>query len=145
MMRIKILALGFILLFIYSWAMTPKPMSPEEQDYLNEIMATPLTFKVPKEQANDVWGRIQSWIGKYSSMKIQTATDFVIETYNPPGSEVKYGYSATKTPLGDEVEFEVKCFCGNIFAGTQVERNAHILAYYALTGLVNPKFIDMIP
>lgn len=78
-------------------------------------------------------------------MKIQTATDFVLETYNPPGTEVKFGYSAIKTPMGDEVEFEVRCTCGNMFAGKQVSRNAHILAYYALTGEVNPKFIDMNP
>lgn len=121
------------------------PPTQEEVDYLNKVMSTSLSFKVPKSKADEVWGRIQSFIGKYASMKIQTATDFVFETYNPPKGERKFGYSAIRTPMGNQDEFEVRCFSNTTLFIEQAERNAHILAYYALTGEINPKFIDMAP
>jgi hypothetical protein len=33
--------------------------------------------------AETVWGRIQSFISKYSSMRIQISTEYTISTYNP--------------------------------------------------------------
>lgn len=115
-------------------------MSPEEQEYLNKAMETPLTFTIQREDAEEAWGWIKKFIGKYSSMRIQKETDYLIETYTPSG--IRYGYSATRSPRGDEVEFEVKCFSGNVFLEEEAERNAHILAYYALNGEVMPKFVN---
>lgn len=139
-MKIKISLI--LLCFMASCTMAPAPKTTAEKIYLDRVMSTPLVFTIPKENNEDTWGRIQSFIGKYSSMKIQTATDFVIETYNPSESDVKYGYSVTKTPIGDEYEIEVRCYCGNIFVSEKtIAQNAHILAYYALTGEVMPQFI----
>jgi hypothetical protein len=109
-------------------------LSPDEQSYLNEAQACPLEFYVPKTDAEDAWGRAQSFIGQYSSMKLQTVTDYVIETYNPRMSDVAYGYSVTKTPMNDLVRISVRCFCGNFLEGDNTSTNAHILAYYIKTG-----------
>lgn len=101
-------------------------------------MAHPTTFTIPKTLAADAWGRAQSWIGKYGSMKIQTVSDFVIETYNPTESALKYGYSITKTPSTDSVEINVECQSGNMFDAASALQNAHLLAYFIDTGKPTP-------
>lgn len=121
--------------------LTPNVGTPEEQAYMSAVMATPLTVLVAKDDTEDAWGRAQSWLGKYSSMKIQVVSDYVIETYNPTGSSVDFGYNVTKTPMGDACEIAVRCGSSNMFAGEAAETNAHILAYYIKTGICNPKFI----
>lgn len=117
-------------------------LTPDEQAFLSKAKAFPLEFTVSNEEAEMAWGRAQSFIGRFSSMKLQTATDYVIQTYNPSASGVAYGYYVTKTPLGESTQFNVQCNTGNIFAMADAESNAHILAYYMSTGeLVNPKVI----
>ena len=152
-MKTKIFTLGLIhlLVFMSTFAQekSKEPIPP--QSYVMRAKQTPLTFKVPKEKEEEVWGRIQSFIAKYSSMKIQVATDYVVETYNPlkieindpkwPG--VNFGYGAVKTPMGDEIEFEVKYSVSDssgyykLIAGY----NAHFLAHYALTGEIEEETI----
>lgn len=58
--------------------------SEAELEYISHVKSFPLTFTVPKEQGQDAWGRAQSFLGRFSSMKLQVVTDFVIQTYNPP-------------------------------------------------------------
>ena len=135
--RNYVVVLLCLLLQMPLWAQEKKELTPR-QIYVQKALKTPLKFEVPKDKAEDTWGRIQVFISKFSSMKIQTATDYIIETFNPTKREfgAKYGYKATKTPLGDKVEFEVSCFPGedtklyNFFA----DGNAHFLALFALTG-----------
>jgi len=112
---------------------TTKSLTREEADYLMAIRRSPLTFQLPKAQADDAWGRAQSFIGKYSSMKLQVVTEFVLQTYNP--SDYKYGYYVTKTPMGENVEFSIQCLTAGFFADQNAaERNAYILAWYIKTG-----------
>jgi len=139
-MKVKISAIILSILFLSFCISAPK-MTPQEEAYINDVLNTPLTFTVAKDDSEETWGRIQSFVGKYSSMKLQTATDFVLQTYNPTGSVPRYGYTATKTPMGDEVEFQVDCTYCNMFTRKEAIQNAHILAYYALTGEVNPRFV----
>ena len=152
-MRAKILILGSVclLIFVSTFAQEKSKEPTPLQKYVARANQTPLTFKVPKEKEEEVWGRIQSFIAKHSSMKIQIATDYVIETYNPlkielsdpewPGAN--FGYEAIKTPMGDEVEFEVKCFSGEPGGWYKwcADKNAHYLAYYALTGEVEEEVV----
>jgi hypothetical protein len=117
-------------------------LTPDEQAFLDKANAFPLEFTVQNEDAEMAWGRAQSFIGRFSSMKLQTATDYVIQTYNPSSSGVAYGYHVTKTPLGKSTQFNVTCNTGNLFAMGDALSNAHILAYYMSTGeLANPKVI----
>ena len=111
----------------------------EEQTYLAKAMPFPLEFTIPKGEADEAWGRAQSFIGRYSSMKLQIATDFIIQTYNP-GSLSGFGYYVTKTPMGDNVQITVQGLTDIYLASAN--QNAHILAYYIKTGeLINPGLI----
>lgn|SRR4030042_457624 len=115
-------------------------LTPEEQAYMDKIKQQSLTIIVAKADAEDVWGRAQVFVSKYSSMKIQTATDYVIETYNPIKFG-QYGYQATKTPKGEEVEIAVKCVPNNILLKSAADDNARMLSYYLQTGELQEKFI----
>lgn len=140
-MRLKATTFMAICVFLTGCTTTLVDLTPEEQVYVDAVNAMDTTFTVPKAEEEVTWGRIQSFIGKYSSMKIQTASDYIIETYNPSSGDMDYGYSAVRTPMGDEVEFTVRCVCGNMFAGKSAAQNARVLAYYAKTGELNPAFI----
>ena len=132
-----IVAIG--LLFLQACITSKIKATPEEQAYLSEVMNMPLTFVVETGQADATWGRIQSFIGKYSSMKIQIATDYVFETYNPDMGQ--YGYKAIRTDLVEETEFTIRCFIGRGSIRDYSYLNAQILAYYAYSGLIYPRFI----
>jgi len=120
-----------------------KPMTPSEQQYLAQVMETPLEFTMPAHEADAAWGRAQSFIGKHSELKFLVVTDHVMNTYKPRGSEMVFGYSATRTPMqGDDVEIAVQCETGNGYAARKAQRNAHILANYIQTGaLPHPELI----
>lgn len=111
-------------------------LSPEQKAYVDTVMRQPTTFRVSKAQAEETWGRGQSFIGQHSSMKIQVATDYVLQTYNPSDQSygIDYGYYLTRTPAGEDVGFNVRCLTNNMFAGGDANRNAHILAHYMVTG-----------
>lgn len=109
-------------------------------EYVKKMKNFPLEFIIEKNDEKNAWGRAQSWIGKYSSMKLQTATDYIIQTYNPPEGELKFGYYITKTPLDKGIQITVKCICGKSFPYL-IERNAHILSYYIKTGEIVPELI----
>ncbi|MFC1595651.1 hypothetical protein ACFL3X_01930 [Gemmatimonadota bacterium] len=117
-------------------------LTTEETTYLAKVNAHPLEFTIPKSEDADAWGRAQSFIGRFSSMKLQTVTDYVIQTFNPSESDVSYGYYVTKTPLGDEIQYTIQCNCGNMFGGADANQNGRILAYYISSGeLPYPRLI----
>jgi hypothetical protein len=67
-----------------------------------------------KAGCKDEWQRAQLWIVKHSKWKIQTATDVSIQTYNPVGHDVSYGFSVTKEPMGaDTFVINIEMVCGN--------------------------------
>jgi hypothetical protein len=100
-------------------------------------MAFPLHFAIPNNEAELAWGRAQSYIGRFSSMKLQVATDYVIQTYNPE-SAWEFGYTATRTPGINHALFDVGCQTGGTLGADEAEQNAHIFAYYIKTGLAPP-------
>lgn len=88
------------------------PAKDEEKAALTKARETGAKFKMAKDSsANDAWARAQVFVSKYSTMKLAESTDFVIETYAPNGW-AKYGYAISRTPIGEEFEFEVKCVAG---------------------------------
>lgn len=138
MVRSIVVFAAILAMLLTSCGSVKSAKTPAEQEYLDAAMIHPTTFTIPKSASGDAWGRAQSWIGKYSSMKIQTVSDYVIETYNPTKNELDYGYSVTKTPTTDSVEIEVKCASGNMFDGASAVQNAHLLAYFVDTGKPTP-------
>jgi hypothetical protein len=136
--QVAFLVLSFA--FLLSCRSRPA-LTPEETAYLQAVMDSPLTFRVPRASAEDTWGRISAWIGRYSSMKIQTASDYIIETFNPGNWGAQFGYRVNRSPLEGEMEFSITCETNSSGEEKAATRNAHILAYYARTGEVMEKFI----
>lgn len=124
--------------------------TPDERLYMEKVRAQPLEFEISEIEAKTAWGRAQSFIGQYSSMKLQIVTDYVIQTYNPTFDAYRrnFGYYVTKTPIGNNVKISVQCLgeppkteYGEPFP--TIELNAHILAHYIKTGeLPFPQLID---
>lgn len=113
-------------------------LSPSESSYMERANACPLIFIIDKTEEEAAWGRAQSWLVKHSSMKIQTVTNFIIQTYTPAGRGVDYGYNIIKTLMKDEVQIEVQCGSQNPFAVKDAKNNAHLLAYFIKTGDPTP-------
>jgi hypothetical protein len=102
------------------------------EKYLVEALKCQLEFKLPKSEDYNAWGRAQSYIAKYSPMKIQLVSDFIINTYNP--SSNSFGFNIVKTPIGDSIQFLIECFAGNNVENEVAEKNAHLCAYYIKSG-----------
>jgi hypothetical protein len=116
-------------------------LSSDDQTYIKNAYDTPLELTVPKTESDICWARAKEWIDKYSSKKIQTANDFMIQTYNPGGQEYAFGYYVTRKTVADTVQIMVQCIVGNLYAKKDQDNNAHLLAHYIKTGQVVPKLI----
>lgn len=83
------------------------------------------------------WQRAQVWLAKHSTMKVQTATDVLLETYNPTGGIGRLGFSLTKEPTATPGSYRinVQAVCTGTLgcAPTDVEARQALL-YYVKTG-----------
>ena len=135
---------------------TVEPANPEEALYLEEVEATPTTFAIPKTEKDACWERANSFVIRFSSMKIMSVTDRVIQTFKPyigdsgaMATDWEYGYYITYTPgAGDSGSIAVVCMYPEDVgwgkkdqAIREATRNAKMCAYYILTGKVYQKFI----
>ncbi|MHB8811282.1 MAG: hypothetical protein ACYC9M_14925 [Desulfobulbaceae bacterium] len=111
-----------------------RQVSPEIQAYDMRVMSQPTTFTIPTEKAEEAWSRAQQFVATLSSFRIQTSTEYVIQTYMIDSSWPKYGYSVTRTVSGNNTNFMVKGYCTNIFSGDRADYNAHALSHYMVTG-----------
>jgi hypothetical protein len=117
------------------------PKTHEESIDYGILLNEPLTFSVPTtDQAAQAWGRIQAFVEKYSSMKIQIATNNVIETDQPPDAW-HFAYRAQKEFLGAETKIWVECHTTYLGGSRRADLNSHVLAYYARTGELKIKFL----
>lgn len=137
---LSLLTIG--LLFCGLSVLGSQKLKPKEVEYLEKAMDAELQFKLPVDEANKAWKRIETFIKKFSSMKIKISDDTVIETLPPTRGMIRYGYRATQTPSGDEMEFAVACSFGNAYSREQANKNSHLLAYYAQTGELIAKLVD---
>jgi hypothetical protein len=118
-------------------------LTPEQQEYVDEVKQFPLDFEIDKTDNEDDWGRAQAFIGKYSDMKLQIVTDYNLQTYNSTNEEEKFAYSVTKTPVGNKLQITIECTEANPFFGKEdAIMNAHILAYYISTGQLHPELVQ---
>jgi hypothetical protein len=119
----------------------------DEKQYLRDVDKTGLAVTVSAADLAVAWSRAASFISKYSTMKIQTSTDFVIETYNPEMSrdalDPWYGYKVVKTPLGDgKTKIDVLCTRFGTASEDRSLRNARILSFYIETGRLMERFVS---
>ena len=128
----------FVLSTVVCFFLISSMFSQQKDDpsFMAKMDKAPLVFSVQKDKSDEVWKRINFFISEYSMIKIQVATDILVET-NSPGKMGEFGYSAIRTTKGDTVEFKVKCL-GPAGSEKLADRNAHVLAYYAATGETIP-------
>lgn len=144
-----------LILIALSQAVTPgligeppvitKQMQKDSQRYgisaeaLAQLYAEPFVVTVPKDQSADAWGRAQTFVAQYSSMKLQTVTDYVIQTFNPPRAGM-YGYTITRTPgaTADTLAVTGMYWPSLIYRRyrDQAELNARVAARYIRTGIL---------
>ena len=68
------------------------------------------------EQCSLYWKRAQVWLALNSELKIQVATDVVIETYYPVNGSPTYGFRIMRAPQAGKTErIMINMSCGNIF------------------------------
>lgn len=121
-------------------------LTGEEQGSMTLATATPLYFSVPRDRARETWDRAQTFVDRYSSMKLRSSTDSMIQSYDPPptpqppGMEVsapiRFGYSVSRTAMADSIRLDVKCVTNRQLAEKDADTNAHIAAYFILTGRI---------
>jgi hypothetical protein len=84
----------------------------------------------------EAWERAQLWVVHHSKWKIQTATDVLIETFNPTQYDPSYGFTATKEPLGGgRSRISLGMSCGNPFGCNPRAADVSMaFNYYVATG-----------
>ncbi len=93
-------------------------LSPTAKTKIDEAAAAGSELVCEGPACTEAWSRAQFWIHQHSRMKLQVATDTVLETYNPAGI-VAYGFSIAKEPLGEnKFRITVRLVCGNMFGCT---------------------------
>ncbi len=119
----------------------------EERAYLDRAMATPQEIVVEKAKSEETWGRAQSFVGRFSDLKIQAATDYILETHNPVcgpyGCGGLCGFSATKTPAGDKVRISGHPICDP--DSEKYKRIGALFRYYVATGEEPPEAVFTAP
>lgn len=121
---------------------TNRQLTAAQEDYLQTAMATPLTFTLPRDQAEEAWARAQSFVTRFSTMKLQSLTPHVIRTYDPTEATAGFGYYLRRIPRGDRTKITVECMCNNLMPSDQSVENAHILAYYMRTGKLDATLVN---
>ena len=83
------------------------------------------------------WQRAQLWVANHAAMKVQTATDVLIQTYNVTGYEPAYSITVTKTPqpVAGQYVIAISLSCGNLFGCNPKEPDVRTaFLYYVKTG-----------
>jgi hypothetical protein len=125
------------LLSLYS-CRPAREFTRNQQDYHDRAMQQPLEFSIPKEKAQDAWGRAQAFVAQHSSMKLQIATDYALTTYTPNGGAYNFGYDISRAPIGDSSSFKVECIASFYLDNDEANMNAHVCSYFIATSQVPP-------
>lgn len=89
---------------------------------------------VPKEKAETAWARAVVFVNKNSGMKMQTQSDYVIQTYTPFGNTTRYGYTVTKEPDNDKVKFKVEVSSNGLYDYDKIDMLEKQCIYYMMYG-----------
>lgn len=159
-MKVTALLLLFTLLLsscAHNYAMSAKDKAtPEQKQYLERVRTFASEFKVPNNSAEEMWGRAQVFVNKYSLMKIRAVSNYIIQTEDPPhvetvigavaGDDLGFGYSFSRSPGKDSTMFTLRCHANNgLASGVEVcaDDNEHFASFYMQTGeeIMYPQFI----
>ncbi len=106
----------------------------EHAAYLREMRAAPTTFRIARALDQTAWKRARSFVARFSSMKVKRATDSLLQTYQPPSNETRFGYKITRRRARSGVTFTVKCLRRDRWERKHCQENAGIAATYMRTG-----------
>lgn len=147
----KLFFLALSLTFIYGCRVR---LTSDQRAYLETLISTPSEFVVPKSRTEECRGKAQTWLARYTKMKPQIITEYIVVTYNGV-AEGDYSYVVTFEPRGDSTLIAVSCRGGGVSdtdykmlkvaSALKIEespwdsptislRNEKILAYYLMTG-----------
>ena len=143
MMMYKTLAVIIMALAVAACAAPRQAQSPEEQAYLEAATAQPTTFSISAAEAAEAWARAEKWIEQHATMSIKSKSETMIQTLDPPTTSTtrsrnEYGYTVTRQPAGSSYTVTVTCVGNDPSIKPQAEQNAHLLAYFILTGKPTP-------
>lgn len=147
-MKTNLFACLMALAFLAGCATTYKmeSLNPDEQAYVSKISSASPSFEVDKAKSEEVWSRGNSFINKYSGMKIQSSNEFHVSTYDPNASDVgTIGYELTKELNGTKVKFSIKCltkFMNAKYTPEVCANNEKVMSHYMQTGEINEKFVN---
>ena len=106
----------------------------EHAGYLREMRSAPTTFRIARALDQTAWQRARSFVTRFSSMKVKSATGSVLQTYDPPSDETRFGYRVTRRSTRSGVTFTVKCLRRDRWEKKHCQENAGIAATYIRTG-----------
>lgn len=119
-------------------------LSAEDEASLDEAMAGPLDFVVPRDQAIASWDRAHDFVNRYSTMKLRNVTDSLLTTYEEPvygqpiesAAGIRFGYSVRRFRDPEGIGYVVQCTPSGKSGEKDADRNAHLAAWYIQTGTV---------
>lgn len=97
---------------LFGCASTPSPeQEMKKSEYLNTIPICDI-----KLDCTAKWEAAQLWVAKNAGYKIQTATNVVIETFNPTRDDTYLAAKITKEPIGSgKYKIVATLWCNNMF------------------------------
>ena len=143
MMMYKTLTAIIMALALAACAAPRQAQSPEEQAYLNAATAQPTTFTISSAESQAAWERALKWLEDHATMGIKSKSETMIATFDPPTTSTthtrnEYGYTVTRQPAGSSYTVTVTCVGNDPSIKPQAEQNAHLLAYFIVTGKRTP-------
>lgn len=110
--KLSAFALPVVLFLLGSCATAPSPAIEAKRAQFESTIPT----CEGEADCKAKWEAAQLWVVHNAGFKIQTATDVLIETYNPGPSDAKVAARVTKEPLGGgKYKLVVFVWCNNIF------------------------------
>jgi hypothetical protein len=123
-------------------------LTSEQQSYLSKAQSFPTHFSVPKDSDSQVWGRAKLFAASYPSKPIRILSDSVIANEVVTMANMS-SYKFMRTTVADSILIEVHAttteFSDKLGAVAQdrpsSERDAHLAAYYLVTGEIYPELL----
>jgi hypothetical protein len=89
-----------------------EPATEEQKTALSKTLFSSSEVECDSSDCDEKWGRAQFWVSKHSRVKIQIATDVILETYNSTDHPY-YSINVTKEPLGSgRHKIAINFYCG---------------------------------
>jgi hypothetical protein len=147
-MKFTNLFLGVCIVFLSACATTYTldKLTPDEQGYMTKVNNASPTFEMEKAKSDEAWSRGNSFISRFSGMRVQSSNEYLVSTYDPNASDNgTIGYTLMKELNGNKVKFTITCQTKALnfkFTPDVCRNNEKVMAHYMATGELNEKFVN---